>query len=188
MTKQEPTDSIVYRCDDGGWATIEDAKIVPLGDRFAHQRIAYHHDGDDQRPAAWIGYEIRAGVPVCTGIAMWSNDQTQVRTRDLSTSWLERVRDKAYAATGIFTANPAGGWVRALGPGTLPADERRVKRAATPPRKMTPEFLAEVAKIHNNTPPGSRIEAVRAAFTPTKEPRTILRWIAAAKEKGLIDE
>jgi hypothetical protein len=161
---------------------------VPLGDRFAHQRIAYHHRGDDHRPAAWIAYEIRNGVPVCTGIAMWSNDQNQVRTRDLSATWLERVRDKAYAATGIFTANPSGGWVRTLGPGTLPADARQVKRAATSPRKMTPEFLTRVAEVYNSTPLGSRTEAVCAAFNPTPHQRTALRWIHMAKKAGLIDD
>ena len=75
-----------------------------------------------------------------------------------------------------------------LSPATPEADAARVKRAATPPRKMTPEFLARVAEIHNATPRGRRLEAVGAAFTPTVDQRTVSRWIQAAKKKGLIPD
>src|SRR5262249_16966743 len=151
-------------------------------ERFAHRRIVYSHAGDAGRPAARIVFEVVDAVPVCTSFALWSSEggQTHVRAKDLS--GLERLRDEAYSAAGGFTRNPAGGWARPVGPATLTADRARVKRAGTPARRMTPELLARVAEIHNNTPPGGRLEAIRAAFHPTVSERTALRYIAAAKK------
>jgi hypothetical protein len=185
----EQQERIVYGLDDGGRVTIEDAEKVAMGDRFVHRHIVYEHDGDADRPATRIEFEVRDKVPICTSFAMWSPEgsHTHVRARDLSTSGLDRIRDKAYAITGVFTPNPAGGWTRPLSPETLEADAARVKRAASPPKQMTTEFLARVAEIHNNTPRGNRIEAIRAAMTPTKDTRTVQRWIKKAREEKLID-
>jgi hypothetical protein len=185
--KQGP---IAYALDDGGWVEIEDAELMPLGNKHAHRCIVYRHDGDADRPAARITFELVGGVPVCTSFGMWSPEgsQTPIRERDLSASKLNRLRDAAFAATGVFTPNPHGGWMRPIGPRSAARDRAQVKRAATPPYKLTREFLEKVAEIHNATPPGGRLEAVSAAFPPTRHPRTVLRWVAAARKAGLIDD
>ncbi len=115
----DPLERIVYGLDDGGEVTIEDAELVAMGDRFVRRRIVYEHDGDADQPATRIEFEVRDKVPVCTRFAMWSpqGSHTQVRARDLSTSRLERIRDKSYAITGgVHPPQPGRGWVRVHSP------------------------------------------------------------------------
>lgn len=57
--------------------------------------------------------------------------------------------------------------------------------AATKRNKITPEFLARVAEIHNNAPERTRTHAVMTEFGVDQ--RTAFRYIAAARERNLID-
>ena len=72
---------IVYGLTDGGYATIDDAKIVALGDRFAHRRITYRHDGGADRPASRITFEIRDGVRVHELLPVVTTGQPNSRSR-----------------------------------------------------------------------------------------------------------
>jgi hypothetical protein len=62
-------------------------------------------------------------------------------------------------------------------------DRQRVEQVKTR-RTMTPDLIARVAQIHNTTPEGSRIAAIRAAFGIAE--RQALRYIAQARKDGLI--
>jgi hypothetical protein len=94
------------------------------------------------------------------------------------------VREFRRAIAGVFTPNPEGGWIRKIGVRSFQEDRKRVERA-TQRRKVTPEFLTRVAEIYSAAAAGGRIEAIRAAFDVSE--RQALRYIAVAKEKGLID-
>jgi hypothetical protein len=88
----------------------------------------------------------------------------------------------------VFVRNPDAGeheYVRKFGWAPFLEDRKRVEQA-TKRRKLTPEFLARVAKVYNAEPEGRRLPAIRDAFNV--EDRQALRYIAKAREKGLIDD
>src|SRR5262249_21771263 len=145
----------------------------------------YTYDGDANRPACKVIFEVRNGVPVCTSIHLWSPDGgSHVRAKDLNAIKLDNLRDDVFGYVGVFVPNPDGGLMRKLGPTAFLQDRKRVERA-TQRRKITPEFLSRVAEIHKAAPEGGRLAAVKAAFK-VKE-RQALRYIDQARRKGLID-
>lgn len=166
---------------DGSVIEVTDPQVVPMGDVYAHRKITLIRHGDASgRPECKVVFEVQDGVPVCVGLQLGS-PETPVRAKHLNSIRLEDLRDDAYAAAGVFIRNANGGFVRKLG-FNFHRDRKQVQSAAATSR------LDRVADIHNSTPAGGRIEAIRAAFTPTPHKRTALRWIAAAREAGLINE
>jgi hypothetical protein len=172
---------------DGARVDVTDPTLVPMGDDFAHRQLTYTHDGGANQPAIEIVFEVRGGVPVCASIRLWSEGETYIRAKDLKVVKLDNLRDDIYAYTGVFVRNPAGDeheYMRKLGWTAFQQDRKRVERATTR-RKITPELLSKVAEIHKAAPEGGRLEAVRAAFGVHE--RTALRYIAQARQKGLIN-
>lgn len=168
---------------EGGLIEVTDPEIVPMGDVFAHRQLTYTHEGDADRPACKLVFEVRNGVPVCASIQLGSSEsESHVRAKDLNAIKLDNLRDDVYAAAGVFVRNPDGGFMRKLG--RFHQDRKRVERA-TQRRKITPEFLGQVAEIHKAAPERGRLAAVKAAFK-VKE-RQALRYIDQARRKGLID-
>jgi hypothetical protein len=99
---------------------------------------------------------------------------------------LLELRDDVYAHAGVLVRNPDGGdndYMRKYGWAPFLADRKRVEQA-TKRRKLTPEFLGRVAKVYLAAPEGGRLGAMRDSFNV--EDRQALRYIAKAKEKGLI--
>lgn len=177
---------ITTKLPDGGRIEVTDSTIVPMGDVFAHRQLTYIHDGGTARPACKIVFEVRNGVPVCTSLHLWSqpDSETYVRAKHLSGVKLDSLRDDVYAYAGVFTRNPdSGGWIQNMT--GYRQNRKRVERATTR-RKVTPEFLSRVAQLHNGTPEGGRLEAVKAAFGVSE--RQALRYIARAREEGLIND
>ncbi len=80
--------------------------------------------------------------------------------------------------------NPGGGYIQKFGPAQFKQDRKRVHNV-TRRRKVTAEFLRQVADVHNSARAGGRLEAVKAAFTVSE--RQALRYIGQAKQRGLID-
>ena len=104
---------------------------------------------------------------------------------DLNAIKLDDLRDSIYAFAGVFVPNPdGGGLVHRLGPASFRQDRKRVE-AVTRRRKVTPEFLSQVAEVHQAAPERGRLEAVKAAFRVSE--RQALRYIGQAKQRGLID-
>ncbi|MCV7090031.1 hypothetical protein [Mycobacterium interjectum] len=175
-----------YELPDGGMVNIEDAELVPMGDVYAYRRLTYTHRGDGERPACQVTFEVRDGVPVCTYFALSAiADESAVRPRYLKEFPLDAVRNDMYGYVGVFTREPGGGLVSKLGRASRERTRGQVEQAAKR-RKVTPELLKKVASVHRAAGPGARIDAVRGAFTVST--RTALRYIAAAKEMGLIDD
>jgi hypothetical protein len=168
---------------DGAVVEVTDSKIVEMGDVFAHRKLTYTHEGGPNMPSCRLVFEVRNRVPVCMSATIEAKPGTPVRTKDLRALKLDNIRDDAFAAAGVFRANPAGGYVRIWGPASFLRDRKEVERAGTH-RRVTPEFLDRVASIHKATPT-ARVDAVAAAFKVSD--RQAKRYIKAAREEGLIE-
>lgn len=120
-------------------------------------------------------------MPVCTRLSLTADNEIGVRAKDLKAIKLEDLRDDIYGYIGVFTPNPAGGWVRKVGRGSYRQDHEHVQQATTR-RKLTPKFLKKVAEIHSSASGGGGFGAVKAAFADVDE-RQVRRYIAAARQK-----
>jgi hypothetical protein len=176
--------TLVTELPDGSRIEVTDPEIVPMSDAFAHRQLTYTRDGSTGQPALRIVFEVRDGVPVCVDFHLSSGSEGQIRAKDLNAVNLDGLRDDVYGAAGVFVANPDGGYVRRVGLTSFRRDRNHVRRV-TRRRTVTPEILRQVADVHDSTPHGSRIEAIRDEFSVSE--RTALRYIAQAKQEGLIN-
>jgi len=156
---------------DGGRVEVTDETIVPMGAAYSYRQLTYTN------ATCELVFEVHDGVPGCVSIKLWA-DGKHVRAKDLAAIKLDQLRDEAYAGVGVLMPNPDGGYEL-----TRQAGLRAIERATTR-RKITRELLERVAKVHNDAPEGSRIEAVKAAFSVAD--RQALRYIAQARKEGLI--
>jgi hypothetical protein len=177
---------LITELPDGSRIEVTDPEIVPMGDVFAYAQLTYTDDGDADWPAFKIVFEVRNGTPVCASLHLEASASARwVRATDLTTLKLDDLRDEIYAYAGVFTPNPDGrGWIRKFGPAAVKQDLKRVQNV-TRRHKVTPEFLTQVAEIHNHAPAGGRVQAVRSAFDVSE--RQALRYISQARQRGLID-
>jgi hypothetical protein len=171
---------------DGSRIEVTDAEIVPMGDVFAYRQLNYSYDGDARRPAFNIIFEIRNRVPVCASVHLWSPESgSHVCAMDLNAIKLDDLRDNLYAFAGVFVPNPDGGLVHKIGPSAFREDRKRVERV-TRRRKVTPEFLSQVAEVYNNAPVGGRIATIKTAFVVSE--RQAIRYKKQAEEMGMIND
>jgi hypothetical protein len=186
LVKGVRLEGLTYGLPGGGRIEVTDATMVPMGDVRAYRQLTYTHDGGNGQPACRIVFEVRNGAPVCANFSLSSVAQIAVRAKDLRAFKLDELRDDVYAYVGVFTPNPAapGQWMLRVGRGSYHQDRKHAEQAARR-RKVTRELLQKVAKVHTTAPEGTRLEAVKAAFQVQE--RQALRYIAEAKEKGLID-
>jgi hypothetical protein len=175
---------LITELPDGSRIEATDPELVPMGDAFAHRQLTYTHDGDATRPACEIVFEVRKRVPVCATLRLGSPGGNPIRATDLDAIKLDDLRDDVYGAAGVFVPNPDGGYVRKIGPTSFQRDRKRVEQV-TRRRKVTPEFLSQVAEVYNGAPVGGRIAAIRTAFVVSE--RQALRYKKQAEEMELID-
>lgn len=163
--------------DDNGNAVVEVAEgtpVVPMGDGYAFQRITY------TKGNCRLVFEVRNGLPGCVS-AEFTSKGSFIRPKDLAAIRLDDIRADVYGLTGVTKAAD-GRFVHRM---NFDRDSKRVDQIKTR-RKLTPEFLAEVATVVREAPEGGRIDAVRAAFGVSL--RQALRYMAQAKKHGLIDD
>ncbi|WP_216638951.1 hypothetical protein [Mycobacterium asiaticum] len=165
---------LIYEMPRGGHVEVTDNTIVPIGeDAFTHRQLTYTHEGCE------IVFEVHNRAPGAVSIRLWS-DGKHLRTKDLAAIKLDQLRDEAYLAVGLIMPDPDGGYEV-----THPVARRTLQRA-TSRRKITPEFLALVAEIHQKAPAGGRTRAITEAFDVTDS--QAFRYIAAARKEGLIND
>jgi hypothetical protein len=153
-----------------------------MGAVFACRQLTYTHEGDARRPACSIVFEVRGRVPVCVSLQLRSSEGgSTVHAKDLNALRLEDLRDDVYAAAGVFELNPDGGFVHRIGRSR--EDRKRVEQV-TRRRKVTQEFLGQVAEVYNSAPVGGKLAAIRAAFNVSE--RQALRYKKQAE--GMIDD
>ncbi|MEE6175631.1 hypothetical protein [Mycobacterium sp. 050134] len=161
-----------YPLPSGATVEITDDTWVAMGDGAAYRLLTYRTD------TAEIVFEVRDRIPGCVSIKLVAGENA-IRAKDLLAIKLDRIRDEVYAFAGVAGFTPDGtddyeqtgsDAVRAV---------RRITR-----RKITPDFLCDVAEVHRAAPEGSRLAAVQAAFHVYE--RQALRYIAKARKEGLI--
>jgi hypothetical protein len=168
----------IYRTQDGGEVEPTNTRVVPMGDGGAFEQLTYRRGGVE------VVFEVRERVPVCTKVLLTPDPETgePVRARDLAAIRLDDLREDVYAAAGVFEGGPKL-WAYVHGRDSLRRDRRKVREAAKR-RKITPEFLRQVAETHAAAS-GAKVVAVADSFGVDK--RTAHRYIAAARAKGLIE-
>jgi hypothetical protein len=165
---------LVFELFDGWHVETTDATPVPFGDAhnaYIDRQFTCTREGDE------IVFEVRDGVPGCVSVKLAAGE-TFIRAKDLTAIKLDRLRDEAVRAVGVLVPDPDGHEAH-------PIFIRTVLSRSSTRRKITPEFLAQVAEAYTKAPDGERNSAVAATFH--KDERTAFRYIAAAREKGLID-
>lgn len=145
-----------------------------------------------------VTFEVRNGVPGAASITLIAGEgERLLRAKDLTAIKLDQIRNEVYAVAGVGAFVPYA--VAGVGADEVDVDDygqidieltaeeavKAVKRATTTRRKITPEFLSRVAAMHQAAPEGERLAAVKAAFMVNE--RQALRYIAAARKKGLIN-
>jgi hypothetical protein len=169
-----------YRTPDGGDVEPTKARVVPMGDGGSFEQLTYRRGGVE------VVFEVRERVPVCIKVLLTPDPDTgePVRAKDLAEIRLDNLREDVYAAAGVFEGGPnLWAHVHMDGEDWFRRDRRKV-REASKRRKITPEFLQHVAETHTAAS-GAKVAAVADAFGVDK--RTAHRYIAAAREKGLIE-
>jgi hypothetical protein len=146
-----------------------------MGDAFAYRQVTY------TAATCKIVFEVRDGVPGCVRIELVADAESFIRAKDLTSLRLDDLRLDAYALTGV-TQTEDGRFVHRM---NYRQDRKRLERTKTR-RKVTPDLLRKVASVHNETPEGGRIEAIKAAFSVSD--RQALRYTALARQEGLISD
>jgi hypothetical protein len=166
----------VYELPDGGTVEPSNMHIVPMGAGGAFEKLTYRRGGVE------IVFEVIDRRPVCTKVLVTPDPQTgqSVRARDLAAINLDELRGDVYTAVGVFTGGPHQ-WVHVSSLKTRGEDRAKAHEAAR--RRITPELLEQVAAVHTAAT-GAKVTAVADAFGVGM--RTAHRYIAAAREKGLM--
>lgn len=165
--------------------------MAKVGDVYVPVRIHVHLYGSDKAPAQpglEMEIEVREGVPVCTRIEVRAKDDgREVTPKDLlivkgqMLYWLEEIPTFCAQATEEQDITRVPGW----------ADQKAAKKSIGQARKgarrkITPELLAEVAKLYRAHVDGQPIEAIRLSYRVS--PRTAARYVEMCRsdEYGLL--
>jgi hypothetical protein len=174
-----------YRLEDGGTLSTT-GDVQSVGDHGLPTKMEYRHDGGEDQPALEMAVEVRNGGPVCTEIRLKAGDSGYVRVRDviLVASFLEsRIEELAVIAALDPTAR--GSWSQMLPDADVREKERTVRAARRAVRrKLTPDRMAQVAEVYRSTE-GNKLDAIGAELGVSE--RTAARYVAAAREAGLLD-
>jgi hypothetical protein len=189
-----PRKGASYPLPSGGTVEITDETYVAMGDGFTFAGLTYSNGN------ITVTFEVRNGAPGAASITLIAGEGDRLlRAKDLTAIKLDQIRNEVYAVAGVGAFVPYADLSPAQRGAFVPdvddygatdyeltAEEavKAVKRATTTRRKITPEFLSRVAEIHQAVPEGERVAAVKAAFMV--DDRQALRYIAAARKKGLI--
>jgi len=163
---------------------------VRVGDRLLPPEVEVHFPSAPDLPALKMHLEVVEGVPQCRSLTIESKpDGREVRTLDLRAVALEDWIEKLYslAATVIVEESPDGSWS-----GTQGFDEQELRETArtiqqaraVSRRKITPSFLADVAKVYRANIDDRPVEAVRATFGGSY--RTAAMYVQRARAEALL--
>lgn len=156
----------------GATVEITDDTRVEMGDGFTFAVLTYRADTVE------IIWEVRNLAPACVSINVVAGEHP-IRARDLAAIKLDQIRDEVYAIAGVGAFTPDGSDDYEL---TGDDGRQAVRRASR--RRITPDFLRQVADVHQGAPDGGRLAAIKAAFKVDE--RQALRYMAKARKEGLI--
>ena len=176
-----------------GHAEWREDSYVVVGDRYLPSKIEVVFPGgsDSPQPGLEFTIEVIRELPTVTRVELKAREGGRgVRPKDLDNirlrlnDWTE---DIVAASMREVQSNVDGNLVV-----VDRADSRNANIKATRAmrsgayRKCTPEHLARVAAVHREHADDAPVLAVQMAFGTSH--RNAYRWVAAAREAGLIEE
>jgi hypothetical protein len=175
----DPKVRFVYELGDGH-VEVTDETLVPMGTAYTFRQLTYRAEG------LRVVFEVNDdGVPGCVSISLQARHRP-IRQKDLASIKLDQLRDNCFLVVGMIippSAEDAHDSFAVGGDQAYKIIRRNINRA-TSRRKVTPQFLRQVAKVYRGAVDGDRAESVSAAFGVTE--RQAWRYIAQAKESGYI--
>jgi hypothetical protein len=165
--------------------------LSKVGDVYVPTRIHVHLFGSDDPPAQpelEMEIEVRQAVPVCTRIEIRAKeDGREITPKDLlivkgqMLYWLEEFTTFCAQATEDQDITRVPGWADR---NTAQNSVRQARKASR--RKITPELLADVAKLYRMHIAGNPVEAIKRAYDVS--PRTAARYVEICRsdEYGLL--
>jgi hypothetical protein len=192
FTAQLPIKSAEGKIGVATWDRL--GELSKVGDVYVPTRIHVHLFGSDEtdetpaQPGLELEIEVRQGVPVCTRIEMRAKeDGREVTPKDLlivkgqMLYWLEKFTTFCAQATEDQDITRVPGWADR---NTAQNSVRQARKASR--RKITPDLLADVAKLYRVHVDGNPIEAIRRAYKVS--PRTAARYVEICRsdEHGLL--
>lgn len=177
---------------DQGWAESTEGpdKLVRIGDRVVPKRVDAHFPGVGGQPSIDFVIEVIDGLPQCRDVRITSVEGgREVRTLDLKAvrlgDWVEDVlaafagkiesEDKGVITVGYSNETQAGA-VAAL------HDSRKGRGA----RRITPEFLAEVAEVYRAHFDDRPLKAVAMAYGV--QDRQASNYVERCRDEGLLSK
>ncbi|GGO83450.1 hypothetical protein [Nonomuraea cavernae] len=169
-----------------------DTPLVRVGDRLLPQRIDVVLPGDGSQPRFTARLEVVGGIPQCREIAIASVEGgREVKQLDLRGIGIAEMVEEVFAlfatrvifeGEGHITAVKEIGEKAHVETLRMIADARKGKGA----RKITPEFLAEVARVYKDNAGKSPTVAVQRSFNVS--PRMAGNYIRRARDLGMLPE
>jgi len=155
-----------------GWIDYDGmGEAVRVGDRLLPSELEVQFPGAQDQPALRMQLAVVNGVPQCRSLTIESKPGArEVRTLDMRAVALEDWIEKLYSltATVIVEEGPDGDMttgVRTWDQKELRRTARTIQQArAVSRRKITPAFLADVAKVYRAHVDERPVEAVQATF------------------------
>jgi hypothetical protein len=164
---------------------------VRVGDRLLPSELDVHFPGAQDQPALRMHLAVVNGVPQCRSLTIESKaGAREVRTLDVRAVALEDWIEKLYSLTGtvILEEGPNGevtAGVVTWNEKDLRQTVRTIQQArAVSRRKITPAFLADVAKVYRAHADERPVEAVQAAFGGSY--RTAAMYVQRARAAKLL--
>lgn len=175
---------------DSGWLAFDRGDLVRVGDRLLVRQIRATFPPGAGYPGLELDFEVMDGVPQCRAVRMKAAEgEREVRTSDLRaiplTDWVEHFF--ALTAT-VITGEDESGVIE----GVVTLDEKAVRKTekvvqqarSAGRRKITDDFLREVADIYRAHIDERPVEAVRLAMAV--QYRTAAMYVERARAEGFL--
>lgn len=186
---------------DRGWIYFDPMTAERIGDRFIPSWAHVVMPGDITQPAIEMDLAVIHGVPKCVRLThAMAPDGREVKTVDMQAAQVDAWVTSIYTVLAR-TIDRVDGNLIVSSLATDDATRRQTERLirdtrAKSARKLTPEFLADVAKVYNdNLATGKPTHHVMLAFIgeedddehPVRNKRLAQHYVRLARDAELID-
>ncbi len=175
---------------DQGWADATEGpkQMVRIGDRLVPKRVDAHFPGVGGQPSIHFAIEVIDGLPQCRDVRITSVEGgREVRTLDFKAVRLgDWVEDVLAAFAGKIESEEKGvitvGYTGETQAGAVSAmhDSRKGRGA----RRITPEFLTEVAEVYRAHFDDRPLKAVARAYGV--QDRQASNYVERCRDEGLL--
>jgi len=166
------------------------ARYVRVGDRMLPPWVDVVMPGAGGQPRLALRLEVIDGVPQCRELTLSSSEGgREIRQLDLRAVHVDELVAEIYGMLAMRVVSEGDGVITVAehGDDAGQADAVRTIREARKgrhARKITPEFLAEVARVYRENIDGNPTQAVERAFDVSKRMASL--YVSRAREAGLL--